>query len=271
MHPSEFKFLNDVIKSRSGIDLKEDKLYLFESRLLPIASRQGHDNLSSFVSSLMQSQPSETVIQQIIEAMTTNESMFFRDTRPFQWLKDIVFTELLEKRPGQPIRIWCAACSSGQEPYSIAMQAEENRAILKGSNISILATDIDQQIISKAQDGIYNQFEAQRGLPMQLLLKYFTQLEDNRWQLNDTIRQMVMFKQHNLMENATRHGQFDVIFCRNVLIYFDEETKIKVLTNLAEAMSIGSYLFLGSAETLPPGLNQFTPHPEQRMIYVRTS
>jgi chemotaxis protein methyltransferase CheR len=269
MLPNEFAFLNALIKSRSGIDLKEDKLYLFESRLLPIASQYGHKSLSAFVGSLMQTPPNEALMQQMIEAMTTNESMFFRDTKPFQRLKDMVWTDMLARNPNKPISMWCAACSSGQEPYSLAMLAEENRAMLGGANVSILATDIDKQIIAKAKEGIYNQFEVQRGLPMPLLLKYFAQLPENRWQLKDEIRNRVTFKPHNLMGNARHHGMFDVVFCRYVLIYFDDITKQMVLNHIAEVMPRGGILFLGSAETLPVGTTAFAPHAEERSLYVR--
>jgi chemotaxis protein methyltransferase CheR len=269
MLPTEFSYLQNLIKSRSGIDLREDKLYLFESRLLPIAAQHGHKSLSSFVAWMMQSLPTEALLQQMIEAMTTNESMFFRDTKPFHYLKDIALKELLARKPNRPISMWCAACSSGQEPYSLAMLAQENKAMLAGAPVSILATDIDQQILSKARAGVYNQFEVQRGLPMPLLLKYFSQLPENRWQLQESIRGGVTFKQHNLMNNARHHGSFDVVFCRYVLIYFDDTTKNLVLSHIADTMPRGGYLFLGSAETLPVGTALFAPHPQERSIYVR--
>ncbi len=269
MLASEFSYLQTLIKSRSGIDLREDKLYLFESRLLPVAAQHGHKSLSSFVGGLMQKVPDEALMQQMIEAMTTNESMFFRDTKPFQHLKDIVVKELLARVPNKPLSFWCAACSSGQEPYSIAMLMQENQAAVGAVSHSILATDIDKQILAKAKEGTYNQFEVQRGLAMPLLLKYFTQLPENRWQLQDAIRTKVTFRQHNLMGNARHHGSFDVVFCRYVLIYFDDVTKNLVLSNIAEVMPRGGYLFLGSAETLPVGNTQFASHPQERSIYVR--
>ena len=269
MLPTEFSYLQTLIKSRSGIDLREDKLYLFESRLLPVASQHGHKSLSSFVGWLMQNPPMEAMMQEMIEAMTTNESMFFRDTKPFQHLKDVVLKELHARAPNKPLSFWCAACSSGQEPYSIAMLVQENQALFGGRLVSILATDIDKQILAKAREGIYNQFEVQRGLPMPYLLKYFAQLPENRWQLQETVRSKVNFKHHNLMGNARHHGSFDVVFCRYVLIYFDDVTKNLVLSHIAEVMPKGGYLFLGSAETLPVGNTSFIPHAIERSIYVR--
>jgi chemotaxis protein methyltransferase CheR len=176
---------------------------------------------------------------------------------------------LAARAPNKPIAFWCAASSSGQEPYSLAMLAQENQAMLANTPVSILATDIDTQILNKAREGIYNQFEAQRGLPMPLLLKYFTQLPENRWQLKEEIRRKVTFKSHNLMHVAKAHGTFDVVFCRYVLIYFDDSTKHQVLGHIADVMPKGGYLFLGSAETLPVGNPHFAPHPQERSIYVR--
>ncbi len=270
MKTQEFQFLNRMIKQRSGIDLKEDKMYLFESRLLPIASKEGHKDLSSFVSQLMKRSPPEALTQSIIEAMTTNESMFFRDNKPFEHLRYIVLAELKEKHgAARPINIWCAACSSGQEPYSIAMHTEEYQSHIGLARVTIKATDIDTQMVDKAKNGIYNQFEVQRGLPTPMLMRYFNQLPGNRWQIKDTIRGKVSFSLHNLMESPRRHGQFDIVLCRNVLIYFDDATKIQVLRHIASVMPSGGYLFLGSAETMPNGMNLFDRHPKERLIFVK--
>lgn len=265
MQPNELRFLSEMIKAKAGIDLGVDKLYLFEARLLPIAARLGYKDLSNFVSALMQSPVSNAQMQQeIIEAMTTNESMFFRDSKPFQHLTEIIFPELKQKGV-EKMSIWCAACASGQEPYSISMLIEEKRY---SENIKIVASDIDNQILGKAQSGIYNQFEVQRGLSTPLLLKYFTQ-NANNWRVNDGVRRRVSFVQHNLMEDAGRIGRFNIVFCRYVLIYFDDATKLKVLAHIANVMERGAYLILGGAETLPLGCPYFTPHPTERKVFMR--
>lgn len=269
MQTHELRHLSELIKRYAGIDLKEDKRYLFEARLLPIASRLGHADLSAFVNYLIQSppSPSSALLQEIIEAMTTNESMFFRDTKPFNYLKEIIFPELQAKNPSKAVNIWCAACSSGQEPYSISIVAEEMQR--NNGGVSILATDIDSQILQKAREGSYNQFEVQRGLPSPILLKYFTQSGTN-WRVNDSVRNKITFAQHNLLEDPRRLSKlFDVVFCRYVLIYFDDDTKIKVLQHIASVIPSGGYLLLGGAETLPAGVTQFTPHPKERQIFVR--
>jgi chemotaxis protein methyltransferase CheR len=268
MHSHELRYLSEMIKRNAGIDLKEDKRYLFEARLLPIASRLGYADLSAFVNYLIQSppSPSSALLQEIIEAMTTNESMFFRDTKPFTYLKEVMFPELLAKNPSKAINIWCAACSTGQEPYSISIVCEEMRP---QQSVHIMATDIDNQVIQKAKAGNYNQFEVQRGLSSPHLLKYFSQNGTN-WCANDSIKQKISFAQHNLMEDPRRLSKmFDIVFCRYVLIYFDDATKVKVLQHIASVIPTGGYLMLGGAETLPAGVTQFTPHHKERQIFVR--
>ncbi|TAE34510.1 MAG: protein-glutamate O-methyltransferase CheR [Alphaproteobacteria bacterium] len=270
MQAQEFAFIRNLVKTNSGIDLTEDKVYLLESRLMPIASKGGHKDLSAFVGSIMRSKPSNLLVQEIVEAMTTNESLFFRDTKPFQYLKDVVLHDFKTRGITRPLSIWCAACSSGQEPYSIAMTMEEQRMGVGSMGASILASDIDQQILKKAEDGIYNQFEVQRGLPMPMLIKHFSQMPEQRWKIKDNIKKMVTFKQHNLLNSARPHGMFDIIFCRNVLIYFDPPTKQKALMYLNEVLNPGGYLFLGSAETVPPALTMLVSHPEHRQLFIKS-
>jgi chemotaxis protein methyltransferase CheR len=269
MQPHELRFLSEFIRNKTGIDLKEDKLYLFEARLLPIAAKLGHKDLSAFVSELMLKNMNinQAMQQEIIEAMTTNESMFFRDNKPFEHLSNIILPELKQNNLGRPINIWCAACSSGQEPYSIAIVAEENKHLFF-EQIKIVASDIDTQILNKAKAGLYNQFEVQRGLASNLMLKYFTQIGSN-WQVNEVIKNYVNFTPHNLMNDASNLGRFQLVFCRYVLIYFDDATKLKVLNHIANVMDSGGYLILGGAETLPLSCTQFTPHPKERKILIK--
>ena len=199
--------------------------------------------------------------------MTTNESFFFRDNRPFDQFKDIVLPHLLEARAARKqIRVWSAACSSGQEPYTLAMILKEEADKLAGWNIEIIATDLSTEILDKAKTGLYSQFEVQRGLPITLLMKYFTQ-EGEKWRIGDEIRKMVTYKPFNLLESPAQLGTFDVVFCRNVLIYFDQKTKGEVLERIAQIMPGDGFLYLGGAETVLGSSDSFEVLQGQRGIY----
>ena len=248
MTPEDYLYICQTVKARSGLALTDDKRYLVESRLQPLVRSRGCKTLGEFVQFLRASK-SEEALRDVTEAMTTNESFFFRDTKPFEQFKRIVLPALLDGGK-KHLRIWSAACSSGQEAYSIAICLKEAQMQAKGVTTEIVATDIAQHVLDKARQGIYSQFEVQRGLPIQMLLKYFAQVGDNQWQAKDDVRAMVQFRHHNLMEEVTALGQFDVIFCRNVLIYFDEATKSAVLGKIARASNKPGYLYLGSAETI---------------------
>jgi chemotaxis protein methyltransferase CheR len=199
--------------------------------------------------------------------MTTNETFFFRDKVPFDHLREVIIPELLKARAGKRgLRIWCAASSTGQEPYSIAMCLKEMGAQLSGWRIEIIATDLAPSVLEKSRSGIYSQFEVQRGLPIQLLVKYFKQ-NGELWQLNPDIRAMIQFKQLNLLQNFSHLGTFDVVFCRNVLIYFDQDTKVDVFKRLAKVMEPDAFLALGAAETVVGLTDAFKPHPDKRGLY----
>ena len=205
-----------------------------------------------------------------VEAMTTNESFFFRDTKPFDQFKQICLPALLKARAAQKtIRIWSAACSSGQEAYSLAMILSEMGSQLAGWKIDIIGTDLSQEILTRAKDGMYSQFEVQRGLPITLLVKYFQQTGD-RWKLSDTIRNKVQYREWNLLSDPAPLGKFDIVYCRNVLIYFDQPTKSKVLAGIAKQMPDDGYLFLGGAETVLGISDKFQLLPGQRGIYGLT-
>jgi chemotaxis protein methyltransferase CheR len=198
--------------------------------------------------------------------MMNNESFFFRDRIPFDRLRDTVLPELLKSRASRKqIRIWSAAASTGQEPYSIAMLLAE-RSDLSDWRIEILATDISNDALEKAKAGIYSQFEVQRGLPIQLLMQHFKQ-EGEQWRIGQKIRERVEFRQVNLLSDFSRLGTFDVVFCRNVLIYFDRETKLGVLGRVGKVLAPDGYLILGAAETMVGLGNQFAPVPEKRALY----
>lgn len=267
MRPEEFEFISKLIKSRSGIALTQDKVYLLESRLLPVARGNGCKDIIELINLLRQS-PSPSIIHEVIEAMTTNESSFFRDVKPFEQLRQKVFPHLKDKIAGRKLRVWSAAASSGQEAYSIGMCFLEEALKLGGGGCEIIATDLSTKILEKANKGLYTQFEVQRGLPIQQLIKHFVQKEENCWQVNDALRGLVTFKPQNLLEDFSGLGKFDIIFCRNVLIYFDEPTKTVVLEKLARSLNPGGVLFLGSTETIFGITNAFVPFESERGVYV---
>jgi chemotaxis protein methyltransferase CheR len=199
--------------------------------------------------------------------MTTNETFFFRDKIPFDNLRDGILPSLIQSRASRrSLRIWSAASSSGQEPYSIAMCLREYGAALSGWRIEIVATDLSQEVLEKSKAGLYSQFEVQRGLPIQLLVKYFTQLGEF-WQLSADIRGMVQHRQLNLLQDFSHLGKFDVIFCRNVLIYFDQETKTSVFERLARVLEPDGTLMLGAAESVVGITDVFRPSPDRRGVY----
>lgn len=266
MNVNDFELISQLLKKRSGLVLSEDKAYLLESRLNPVARKWGLSGFDELAQQVRKAND-EKLLVDITEAMTTNESFFFRDQKPFDQFRDVVLPYLLEHRAAKKsIRIWCAAASSGQEPYTLAMLLKEAQAKLAGWRIEIVGTDISQEILDKAKEGVYSQFEVQRGLPINLLVKYFTQVED-RWKLNDDIRNMVTFKKFNLLDSMSGMGQFDVIFCRNVLIYFDQPTKTQVLDQMSGLLANDGFLYLGGAETVLGISDRFLLIPGQRGIY----
>jgi len=200
--------------------------------------------------------------------MTTNETFFFRDKLPFDHFRDIIMPALLATRAREKrIRIWCAAASTGQEPYSLAMILKGMAAELAGYKVQILATDLNGDVIERAKSGLYSQFEVQRGLPIQQLVKFFTQVGE-RWQIAAEIRAMVQFRTLNLLADFKPLGAFDVVFCRNVLIYFDQATKTDVLERIARQVPDDGFLVLGAAETVVGLSDAFKPAAEQRGLYV---
>jgi len=266
MTAEEFAFLSNFLKIRSGLILTVDKKYLLESRLTPVARAHGKANIGAVIEGLRRG-GSAQLERDVTEAMTTNESFFFRDVKPFEIFRQSVLPRLIASRGAQrQARIWCAAASSGQEPYSLAMILKEEAAKLAGWRLEIVGTDISRQILDRAQSGIYTQFEVQRGLSIQLLAKYFTK-KDNDWEISADIRRMVAFREFNLLSDPASLGRFDVVFCRNVLIYFDRDTKAKVLDGIARQMSPDGTLFLGGAETVLGITESFKPIDGQRGTY----
>jgi chemotaxis protein methyltransferase CheR len=267
MTPAEFEYLRSLLKRRSGLVLSADKQYLLESRLLPVARRAEFDSLAALVGAL-KADKSELLVTAVVEAMTTNESFFFRDKVPFDNLRTTVLPALqAARRHSRTLRVWCAAAASGQEPYSLAMALREMNSQFAGWQIEMVATDISNSILEKARQGLYSQFEVQRGLPIQLLIKYFTQ-DGEMWQITPAIRAMVKYRQLNLLSDFSDLGTFDLIFCRNVLIYFDQETKVDVLDRLAKVIAADGYLVLGAAETVVGLTDTFKVCPQSRGLYA---
>jgi chemotaxis protein methyltransferase CheR len=267
MSPVDYEFLRKYLKERSGLVLSADKQYLVESRLLPVARSAGFANLGDLVRALMIGN-AEALTRAVVEAMMTHESFFFRDKVPFDHFRQTIMPALIAARGSvRAIRIWCAAASTGQEPYSLAMCLREMGQKIAGWRIELLATDLGNDVLEKARQGLYSQFEVQRGLPIQLLIKHFTQVGE-LWQIAPDVRSMVKYQQLNLLTDFARLGRFDLILCRNVLIYFDTETKISVLNRLARSTASDGYLMLGAAETVVGLTNSFKVVPDKRGLYV---
>jgi chemotaxis protein methyltransferase CheR len=258
---ASFGALKRFLIKNSGLCLDDDKQYLAESRLAPLLHRHNFSDVDGLVRRLERG-PDRQLVRDVIEAMTTNETFFFRDRAPFDNFCQVILPHLVKARAAQrSIRIWCAACSTGQEPYSLAMILDEQVRKLGGWNIDILATDIASHVLDVAREGVYSQFEVQRGLPISMLLRYFQQKGD-RWQVVEHLRSRVRFEEGNLISNFTDRGRFDVIFCRNVLIYFDVPTKRTVLDRLRHCLDDDGYLVLGAAETVVGLTEQLAPNAQ---------
>jgi chemotaxis protein methyltransferase CheR len=265
--PLDYEYLRKLLKERSGLDLSADKQYLVESRLVPLARRLGLAGIPELVQKMKGGGPADALIVDVVEAMTTNETFFFRDKIPFDHLRETILPVLTKARASRrSLRIWSAASSTGQEPYSIAMLLREAGPALAGWRTEIVATDLSQGVLEKSKAGLFSQFEVQRGLPIQMLVKYFTQVGE-LWQLNADIRGMVQHRQLNLLQDFSQLGMFDVIFCRNVLIYFDQDTKAAVFERLAKQQEPDGMLLLGAAESVVGITDAFKPYPDKRGLY----
>lgn len=268
MNGADYDYLCKLLKTRSGLVLSAEKHYLAESRRLPLARRERLQNLAGLVARL-RAPDAEPLIVEVVEAMTTNESFFFRDKLPFEHFRDAIMPALLSARSAtRRVRIWCAAAATGQEPYSLAMTLREMSKDLRGWRIEIVATDLSTGVLEKARSGIYSQFEVQRGLPALMLIKYFAQIGEI-WQIAPEIRAMVKFMPFNLLNDFASLGRFDVVLCRNVLIYFDQTTKIGVLERIAGVTERDGFLVLGGAETVVGLTDRFRPMPDKRGVYCQ--
>ena len=266
MTPAEFQYLAELMRQRSGLALGVNKIALVESRLAPLAERHGLKNIAELVCKLQSG--CEPLAREAVDAMTTNETWFFRDQRPFDRFQDTMLPALMKRRKAtRHIRIWCAGAASGQEPYSLAMMLEDKRRELSGWTIDILATDINAEVVERARAGLYTPFEVQRGLPLPLLARHF-QPEGEAWRLSQAVRGRVEFRVFNLLDSFAGLGVFDLIFCRNVLIYFDPATKVEIAGRLSVSLAGDGYLVLGAAETMLGLGSAFEPLRGARGVYV---
>ena len=269
MTPEDIEHLAATLKTRSGLILGSDKTYLIESRLSPVARREGFANVSALLSAL-RTKRDEKLMASVTDAMTTNETFFFRDKAPFDQFRSDILPALAKARLSGDLKIWCAACSTGQEPYSLAMLMDEAKAQFPRINLDILATDISDRCLEKAQAGLYTQFEVQRGLPITMMVKHFEKV-DEMWRISPKLRSSIRFKKMNLLEDLRSAGRQDAIYCRNVLIYFDIATKKRVLEQMANLLADDGCLFLGAAETVLGITDAFKPMPGMRGLYIKNA
>lgn len=242
----------------TGIALGPEKQYLAESRLAPVMRDHGVADMAELTRRIDQ-RDNDALIQEAMDAMTTNETSFFRDRAPFDEFRERILPELLIARAKERrLRIWCAACSTGQEAYSIGMTLEHEARSLRGWNVEILATDLSHSAIAAARKGVYSQFEVQRGLSTSQMLRYFHRHEEH-WRVNEHLRARIGFRELNLLDDYSEFGAFDVIFCRNVLLYFEPDVKRDILSRLSGALAQDGRLVLGASETLGESTPMFMP------------
>lgn len=245
---ADLSFVCDLVYKEAAIVLDDTKSYLIEARLEPLARREGFDSIRDLVESLRTAK-SPSLVSKAIDAMTTNETSFFRDIHPFVSLRKHILPEIIGRKSGEKrINIWCAACSSGQEPYTISLLLKEYFPELRDWDVSILATDISDEMLTRCRKGVFSKLEVNRGLPAPLLIKYFLQ-EEAEWRLKDEIRSLIEFRQLNLIAPFPLMARMDIVFIRNVLIYFDIKTKKEILEKIRRNMDPEGYMFLGGAET----------------------
>lgn len=265
----DFDYFCKLMRDRSGLVLSASKAYLVRGRLEPVARAAGLGDVESLLAKLRSGAPDD-LIRQCVDAMATHESSFFRDGAPFEQLARTILPALIsQRRASRRLRIWCAACSSGQEPWSVAMLLKEN-AQLAGWNLEIVATDMSEAILTKARNALYSDFEVRRGLAPERLTRWF-QPEGGEWRVLPALREIVSFRSHNLLQGVSGLGVFDVILCRNVLIYFDVERKREVFVHLDRALADDGVLCLGSSETVLGVVETFVTAEGARGLYRKTN
>jgi chemotaxis protein methyltransferase CheR len=257
---TDLDYVRSLVLENTAIVLERQKAYLVESRLTPLATKLGFGSLPEFVAQLRR-EPVNGNHRMVVDAMTTNETYFFRDVHPFEAMRTKLVPEMIATRGAQKtLRLWCAASSTGQEPYSLSILLREHFATLANWRVQILATDLSRSVLEKAKSGVFTQLEVNRGLPAMLLVKYFKR-EGDLWHLREDVRSRVQFQEMNLARPFPLLPRHDFVFLRNVLIYFDTETKKSILARVRRVLAPDGYLFLGSAETtlnLDPAFESIT-------------
>jgi chemotaxis protein methyltransferase CheR len=267
MKQDDVAYLVQMLRRRSGLVLTHPRAETMENRLAPVARRFGFRDTDSLVRELRHGR--DTLARAVTEAMTTNESSFFRDRAVFEQFEHKILPALLAQRAeSRRLRIWSAACAAGQEPYSIAMLLDDRKLASQGWTIDLIATDLNSEVIARAEQGLYSPFEVQRGLAVQRLVGHFT-AEGRNWRVSETLRRMVTFRTFNLLDSFGWLDDVDLVFCRNVLMYFDHKSKVGVLDKIAEILVPDGHLFLGPLETTHGLSNDFAPAGGATGIYAR--
>ena len=268
MAPDDFSFLAQMVRRRAGLVLTAQKTDLIESRLSTVMRRFGFRSVDAMVKELRHGR--ETLARAVTETLTTNESSFFRDRPTFEAFRDQLLPRLVESRSeSRRLRIWSAACAAGQEPYSIAMLLDDLKLQAQGWSIDLIATDLSAEMIARAEEGVYSHFEVQRGLAIRRLVAHFSQ-DDGNWRIHENLRRMVSFRQFNLLDSYGWLDDLDAVFCRNVLIYFDQKTKTSVLDKIAEMLMPDGALLLGNSEAVTGLSTAFVPVDRVPNAYAKT-
>jgi chemotaxis protein methyltransferase CheR len=266
MSPDDVETVRQLVHARSGVVVDPTKTYPIETRLAPVARREGFASVDELIASIRERRD-DRLIWATAEALASGETSFFRDTAPFEAFREEILPALAASRRDRPVRVWSAACASGQEPYSLAMIIDDERSKLQGVRVDLFGSDLSERALEKAQSGVYNQFEVQRGLPIRLLVRHFEKT-DEMWALTARIRQMVRWRRINLLADLRALGQFDVIFCRNVVSSFDPATRRRVLEQLARALPDDGWLVLGLDETVVGVTEALRPAQGRRGLYT---
>ena len=266
MRPEDIETVRQLVHARSGVVVDPSRVYPIESRLSPVARREGFEGLDEMIQSI-RTHRNDRLMWAVAEALAPSETSFFLDKAPFEVFREEMLPALAAARRDRPIRVWSVACSTGQEPYSLAMVVDDERPKLHGARIELFGSDISERSLERAQSGLYNQFEVQRGLPIRMLVRYFEKTED-MWTLALRIRQMVRWRRINLLADLRALGQFDIIFCRNAISSFDAPTRRRVLEQLARALPDDGWLVLGMDETVVGVTEALRPAPGRRGVYA---
>lgn len=267
MSPQDYELLAALAKVRAGLKIDPAKTYLIDSRLAPLARREGFGAIADMVLAL-RSMREERLIWAVVEALTFNDTAFFRDRVPFNQFRDEVLPALSRMRGPGPIRVWSAACATGQEAYSLAIAAEDAK-LSAGTTVEVFGSDLSERCLEKAQSGLYTQFEVQRGLPIRQLIRHFEQVDEQNWRISPRIRQKVRWRRVNLAADLGGSGRFDIIFCRNVISGLDEAARKTVLEGLAALLPPDGFLVLGLNETAFDITDAFKAVPGRASLYAR--